>query len=77
MTQNHAGNHVGSSPTIGTNNESVRNIQQILFFYNKSHIHNEFDKKLKHEERETEWNLEINIKKKLVSDYYSLTNFFQ
>ena len=24
MTQNHAGNHVGSSPTIGTNDVSVR-----------------------------------------------------
>ena len=50
MTQNHAGNHVGSSPTIGTNGESVRTkgtdffscIGKINFSYTRKALHRKF-----------------------------------
>lgn len=47
MTQNHAGNHAGSSPTIGTNDVSVRtnrtdryenqSVKWLIFSFAKNH----------------------------------------
>ena len=39
MTQNHAVIHVGSSPTIGTNDVSVRTLEQFFYKFNLKICH--------------------------------------